>query len=61
MGRKKLLKDKLLMVGGAVPPPIKAIIVRTATAEERTVSAIVRRFIEESPAVRAELRKAKVK
>lgn len=57
MGRKKLLADKLVMVGGAVPSPVKAIIVRVAALEKRTVSAIVRRFLEESPTVKAETRK----
>jgi hypothetical protein len=62
MGRKKLLKDKLQMIGGAVPPPVKAIIVRAAEREKRTVSAIVRRVIEESPSIKAEMRQpAKVR
>lgn len=56
--RKKLSKDKLLMVASSVPRPVKAIIVKAAKQENRTVSVIVRRIIEESPSIITGLRKA---
>lgn len=57
MGRKKL-KDKLEMVQGAVPPQVAVLLRRMAASEGRTLSSVVRRALEQSPAVRAEMRKA---
>lgn len=55
MGRKKI-KDKLEMVQGAVPPQVAVLLRKMAASEGRTLSAIVRRVLEQSPAVKAELR-----
>ena len=56
MGRKKL-KDKLEMVQGAVPPQVAVLLRKMAASEGRTLSAIVRRALEQSPVVRAEMRR----
>jgi hypothetical protein len=56
MGRKKL-KDKLEMVQGAVPPQVAALLRKMAAGEGRTLSAIVRRALEQSPAVKTEMRR----
>lgn len=55
MGRKKL-KDKLEMVQGAVSPQVAALLRKMAIGEGRSLSAIVRRVLEQSPSVRAEIR-----
>lgn len=58
MGRKALsAADKLVMVGGAVPPIIKSLVNKMAKAEHRTASQIVRLLLEESPRVKSALRK----
>lgn len=57
MGRKALLQDKLQMVSGSVPGRVAAILRRMAKDESRTLSVIVRRIIEDSPAIKAALKK----
>jgi hypothetical protein len=46
------------MVAGAVPSDVAVILKRIARIEERTLSQIVRRCIEESPKIKAALKRA---
>lgn len=57
MGRKRLLDSKLNSVAGSVPLLVLKALQRLAKNEKRPLSAVVRRAIEESPCVKAEIRR----
>jgi hypothetical protein len=58
MGRKSLTEtDRLHQIQAAVPLALKQFLEATAAADDRTVSHVVRRLLEESPTIKAWQRK----
>lgn len=55
--KQKPDKPQLQIVAGFVPPAVKEVIEKIATDEDRSTSRIVRRLLEESPRIKAELRR----
>jgi len=57
--RTKDQTQRLQLVAGFVPPPVKDFIKEIAEKDGRTESQVVRRLLEQSPDVKAELRRVK--
>lgn len=59
MGANHRPKTYVLAGGAMVTPETRALIKRFAAREERAIAYIIRKLIEESPRVKAELRNGK--
>ncbi len=53
--------DKSIMMGTRVSPDVARVINQMATREDRTPAYMIRKLLEESPRVKAELRNGKKK
>lgn len=59
MAREKQPDQRLQLVAGFVPPPVKSFIKEMAEKDGRTESQILRKLLERVPEVRAAIKKAR--